>query len=89
MYDIQELIKESVEQRIERILSDVQKGDERLNNLKKGKKRLVSKVQDRDLLLEYEEMESQERELLVKWVYKIAVNDSLDIVKSIINTALS
>lgn len=88
MYDIEELIKQSIEQRIERILADVKEGDKKFDELRNKKKRLFNKLKEKDILIEYEDLESEEMELLARWVYKIAINDSLDIVKSIVNHTL-
>lgn len=88
MYDIEELIKQSIEQRIERILSDVKEGDKKFDRFRIKKKRLLKRSNEKEILMEYEDLESQEMELLAKWVYKIAIDDSLDIVKSIVNRIL-
>lgn len=88
MYDIEELIKQSIEQRIERILSDVKEGDKKFDGFRIKKKRLFKRSNEKEILMEYEDLESQEMELLAKWVYKIAIDDSLDIVKSIVNRTL-
>ena len=88
MYDIEELIKQSIEQRIERILSDVKEGDKKFDRFRIKKKRLFKRSNEKEILMEYEDLESQEMELLAKWVYKIAIDDSLDIVKSIVNRTL-
>ena len=88
MYDIEELIKQSIEQRIERILADVKEGDKKFDELRNKKKRLFNKFKEKDILIEYEDLKSEEMELLARWVYKIAIDDSLDIVKSIVNHTL-
>ena len=68
-----------LEKRLEQILTEMEMNNQQVKRLRKAKKKLFLKANPhtKEILLNYEELESIERAIAVRTVYIQAINDTL------------
>lgn len=73
------MIKVNINNRLEKLLTQLEMRHHKIKALKKAKAQLFLEAdeQTKDVLLKYEELESIERTIITRFIYKQAITDTL------------